>query len=164
MLFFTPFETVHTQEDEKSINFDIRRDTYVSKEPIFIDGYVNSIKYPPYINIRISGSDGLLVENVYVFPSKDNYFFYHTKSFPSWEIPMTYTVKVTYAGYSLTKNFDLVDNSKDYDPQSVESLQKEIAKINIKNHNYKQKIKDLEETISQKQKEMDSMYCYKVPV
>ena len=152
---------------EKIFQFDIRKDRYIIRDPIFIDGYVDYIKHPPYINIEILDGNNQRVENVYVFPGKDNYFFYHTKALPSW-LPawedMTYTVRVTYDGHSEEKYFDLVHHSKNYDPQSVESLQTQLANANIKNHNLLQKIEELNQQIILKQEEMDAMFCYKAPV
>ncbi len=146
---------------EKIFEFDIRKDRYVQKEPIFISGYVQYISPTPYINIKIFDGNNQLVENIYLFPNKDNYFFYHTKSVPSWGIDMTYTVKVTYDGQSGEKYFKLVSHSKDYDPQSVESLQKKLAQSYTKNNNLLIEINKLKEEIELKQAEMDSMSCYK---
>jgi plastocyanin len=152
-----------TENVEEIFEFNIRKDRYVDREPIFIDGYVKYHKNPPYINIKILENNVTLVENVYVLLDKDNYFFYHTKSSQSWEIPTNYTVRVTYDGKSSEKYFDLVTNDKDYNPQSVESLQTKLGKLKIDNHNLQQKIKELEEALVQKEEEMNNMFCYKVP-
>lgn len=147
-------------EEEEIFEFDIRRKTYSFRDPIYIAGEVKYIKNPPYINIKISEDSGMLVENVYVFPKKDNSFFYHTKAKHSWEIPMTYEVKITYGGYSETKYFDLVNTSKDYDPQSISSLQNKLALAQIKNHQLIEKIKELEKSLIEKQEEMENLFCY----
>lgn len=155
--------TKNIEVEKEIFEFDIRRDKYSAKEPIFIDGYVKYIKYPSHINIKISEVGGKLVENVYVLPGKDNYFFYNTKSLPSWEIPSTYSVKVTYDNKSDVKYFDLVINNKDYNPQSVDSLQSKLGKLKIDNHKFQQKIQELEELLVQKEIEMRNMFCYKLP-
>ncbi len=162
-ILITQPPTKNIEVEKEIFEFDIRRDKYSAKEPIFIDGYVKYIKYPSHINIKISEVGGKLVENVYVLPGKDNYFFYNTKSLPSWEIPSTYSVKVTYDNKSEVKYFDLVTNNKDYNPQSVDSLQSKLGKLKIDNHKFQQKIKELEELLIQKEKEMRNMFCYKLP-
>ena len=75
---------------------------------------------------------------------------------------MTYTVRVTYDGQTDEKYFDLVNSSKDYDPQSVESLQTQLAKANIKNDNLLQQIDELKQQIIEKEEEMENMFCYKI--
>lgn len=160
VLITIPKESENAEEDKESLKFDIRKNKYVAHEAIWIDGYVKYHKNPPYINIKILENNGMLVENVYVLPGKDNYFFYHTKASPTlWEIPMSYTVKVTYDGKSIEKYFDVVNHSKDYDPQSVESLQTKLAKLMGENHNLQQKIQKLEKSLNQKETEMENMFC-----